>query len=281
VIPRIKHSRSQLFSYWHDFEDGASVFGVSCDTYPDLFELAHPEIVERSPQGWKSNAKGNCRYLWFPTDSLDEDDIERLEDWKERFEQYVLIGLNQHIEDHFDEELDFCMTLDYNYNPGAGRTLYGEAEFQLKYRESRQHLKVLVDGLIEAFGDLPIPAAARDELAVSYVPAKAGGCNVPRKLAKRVAKELELGLVKAVLTCPKSGLKGVSVEQKIPIWQELYDDGCVELSDSVEDKTIVVVDDLYQSGATMWMYAKYLKEQGARHVFGLPCVKSLRDTDNQ
>ncbi len=26
---------------------------------------------------------------------------------------------------------------------------------------------------------------------------------------------------------------------------------------------------------------KYLKERGATHVIGLPCVKSLRDTDNQ
>lgn len=84
-----------------------------------------------------------------------------------------------------------------------------------------------------------------------------------------------------MLTCPKSALKGVSVEEKIRIWQELYDGGCVELSASVDGRTVVIVDDLYQSGATMWMYAKYLKEQGARHVFGLACVKSLRDTDNQ
>jgi len=281
VIPRIKHSRSQLFSYWHDFEDGASVFGVSCDTYPDLFELAYPDIVKRSPLGWKRNAKGNCRYLWFPSNALDEDDIENLEDWKERFEQYVLIGINQNIEGHFEDELDFCMALDFNYNPGAGRTLYGEAEFQLKYRQSRQHVKVLSDGLIEALGDLPVPATAQNDLLVSYVPARTGGCNVPRKLAERVAKDLELDLLKAELIGAGTGLKDVSVDQKIPIWQELYDGGGVELSDSVQDKTIVVIDDLYQSGATLWSCATYLKQQGARYVFGLPCVKSLADTDNQ
>ncbi len=27
--------------------------------------------------------------------------------------------------------------------------------------------------------------------------------------------------------------------------------------------------------------AKFLKDQGATHVIGLPCVKSLRDSDNQ
>ena len=117
---------------------------------------------------------------------------------------------------------------------------------------------MLKDALIEAIGDLPIPANERDELLVSYVPAKSGECNVPRKLAKRIAKELERGLCKAVLTCPKSGLKGVSVDQKIPIWQELYDNDCIELSESVDGRTVVIVDDLYQSGATMWMYAKHL-----------------------
>jgi len=211
-----------LFSYFHDFEDGACVFGVSCDTYPDLFALAHPEIVDLAPNGWKPNSKGNCKYLWFPNDVLDEDDLESLDDWKQRFEQYVLIGLNQHIEDYFDDELDFCMALDLNIDPEADRrTIYGEAEYQLKYKDSRKHIKVLKDGLIEAIGDLPIPPSERDELLVSYVPAKAGGCVVPRKLAKRIVKELELELCKAVLTCPKSGLKGVSVDQKSPIWQEL------------------------------------------------------------
>lgn len=41
-----------------------------------------------------------------------------------------------------------------------------------------------------------------------------------------------------------------------------------------------MVDDLYQSGTTMWEYAKFLKTLGARFVFGIVCVKSLRDSDN-
>jgi predicted amidophosphoribosyltransferase len=282
MIPKILHTRSQLFSYFNDFEDGAHVFGVSSDTYPKLFELAHREIVDLAPKGWKTNQKGNCKYLWFPPNALSEDDIEKIEDWGQRFKQYVLIGLNQHIEDHFSDELDFCMALDFNSDPKAGRrTVYGEAEYQLKYHDSRIHIKVLRDGLVEAISDLPIPAGAREGLLVSYVPAASGGCNVPRKLAKRIAAQMELELCKAVLSCPKSGLKGVSVEEKVPIWQELYDNGCVDLSEEVAGRAVIIVDDLYQSGATMWMFAKHLKSLGAKHVFGLPCVKSLRDSDNQ
>lgn len=41
------------------------------------------------------------------------------------------------------------------------------------------------------------------------------------------------------------------------------------------------IDDLYQSGATIWNYAKYLKGLGAKKVMGVVGVKSLRDSDNQ
>ena len=46
------------------------------------------------------------------------------------------------------------------------------------------------------------------------------------------------------------------------------------------DKTVLIVDDLYQSGASMWTYAKYLKSMGANKVIGLVAVKSQRDSDN-
>ena len=46
-------------------------------------------------------------------------------------------------------------------------------------------------------------------------------------------------------------------------------------------KKVLIVDDLYQSGTSMWSYAKYLKSLGATEVLGLVAVKSQRDSDNQ
>ncbi len=283
MIPKITHSRTTLFSYLTDFEGGACVFGVSCDTYPDLFEIAHQGIVDKAPKGWKANPKGNFRYLWFPPDKLDEDDIEAITDWKDRFGHYVLIGLNKNIKDHFSDELDFCLALDFNRDPTAEkRTLYGEAEYQLKYQNSRPHLKVLQGALEEAFEDLPIPAEEEGHTVISYVPSEPEQCSVPRKLATAMAESLDLEFVQADLLCDKSAMKGLCVAEKIPEWQKLYECAeCIELHGDVAGKTIVVIDDLYQSGATMWCYAKYLKDQGAKYVLGLPCVKSLRDSDNQ
>ena len=282
MIPRITHSRSQLFSYVNDFEDGATVFGVSRDAYPSLFELAHPSIVQKAPNGWRPNAKGNCKYLWFPSGALTEDELESINDWREKYKHYVLLGLNQHIEEFFSNELDFCMALDFNYDPPAEkRTIYGEAEYQLKYQSSHPHFQVLANALAEAIPDLPVPTDYSDSYCFSCVPGSPTQASVQCRLAYAVAKKLGGDFINADLHCPKPALKGVPVAQKIPIWQEVYNKGCVQLSDSVEGRLVVVVDDLYQSGATLWMYAKYLKEQGATHVIGLPCVKSLRDSDNQ
>jgi phosphoribosylpyrophosphate synthetase len=55
----------------------------------------------------------------------------------------------------------------------------------------------------------------------------------------------------------------------------------VILSDPVKKKTVLIVDDLYQSGTSIWAYAEYLKFLGASKVFAIVSVKSLKDSDNQ
>jgi predicted amidophosphoribosyltransferase len=280
VIPHINHSRCQLHSHLNAYEEGAYSLFVSRDVYPELFDLQHADIRRKTSKPWKASPNGKMRYLWFP--GLDEDEVAAIDDWRGRFEKYVLLGLNSHIEDHFTNELDFCMALDFNYDRAAEkRTIYGEAEYQLKYQGSRQHFQVLVHALVEAVADLPIPPARRDNYCISCVPGSPDTASVQYRLATAVAEKVGVDFIDADLHSPKAALKGLTVEQKIPTWQKLYDDGCVNLSGDVQGRLVVVVDDLYQSGATLWMYAKYLKEQGATHVLGLPCVKSLRDSDNR
>ena len=68
---------------------------------------------------------------------------------------------------------------------------------------------------------------------------------------------------------------------KVRVWKTIIQSKSIQLSHSVEGKTIYIIDDLYQSGATLWSYAKYLKAKGANTVIGLVCVKALSDKDNQ
>lgn len=279
MIPQIRHSRSQLQYHLNEYDDGAMSLFVSSDTYPDLFTLRFPELVGKAPNGWRQK---KMKYLWFAPNTLGEDDLEKIREWGEKFGQYVLLGLNANIEGYFDDELDFCMALGFNYDPTTEkRTIYGEAEYQLKYQNSRQHFQVLRNALFEANSDLPIPPEFQGKFCISCVPGSPDQPSIQYRLASAVAESLDVDFIDAELNRPKTGLKGVTVAQKIPIWQKLYDDGCVELSSSVANRCIVVIDDLYQSGVTLWMYAKFLKQRGAAHVIGLPCVKSLRDSDNR
>ncbi len=283
MIPKILHSRSQLTCHINVYDDGKRTIFVLADTYPELLDLHCGDVVKKSPTGWRTSSGGKMRYLWFPADSLDEDDLQAVEEWKEHFEQYVLIGLNKHLTDHFADELDFCLALDFRYDPDTEkRTIYGEAEYQLKYKRSRPSRHALQAALVDAFEDLPIPVKEEDTVVISCIPSDPEERNVGRELAMAVAASLELKCVQADLLCDKSAMKNLTVAQKIPEWKELYDrEECIKLQGDVRDKTVVIVDDLYQSGATMWCFAKYLKDQGAKYVLGLPCVKSLTDTDNQ
>ena len=43
----------------------------------------------------------------------------------------------------------------------------------------------------------------------------------------------------------------------------------------LKNKTILLLDDMYQSGVTMQYVAMRLKEAGAKRVFGMAIVKSL------
>jgi predicted amidophosphoribosyltransferase len=79
----------------------------------------------------------------------------------------------------------------------------------------------------------------------------------------------------------KPAAKNLTVDQKIAHWKRIVQAEAIQLSRPVEHGSVIVVDDLYQSGASLWSYARYLKSKQAAAVVGLACVKSLRDSDNR
>jgi predicted amidophosphoribosyltransferase len=80
-------------------------------------------------------------------------------------------------------------------------------------------------------------------------------------------------LTKASSTSP---LKNLARDQKL---DALVGSISVD-ADKVRGKSLVVVDDLYQSGLTINYVAEELRAAGAAEVFGLAAVKTLRDDDN-
>ena len=105
--------------------------------------------------------------------------------------------------------------------------------------------------------------------------------NVYEYLKNQKTFEEDISLVVSKLIEEKSKLKDESIIGKYLIWQKIVDNDGITLLDSVQDKRILVIDDLYQSGTTLWSFAKFLKSRGARSVYGFVCVKTRGDSDNR
>ncbi|MCW2749905.1 MAG: hypothetical protein JWR83_1015 [Aeromicrobium sp.] len=94
-------------------------------------------------------------------------------------------------------------------------------------------------------------------------------------LAKQTGKaDLSNALTKANSTKP---LKNLAHAEKL---DALIGSVSVD-GEQVRGKSLVVVDDLYQSGLTINYIAEELRVAGAKSVFGLAAVKTLRDSDNR
>jgi len=266
-------------------EDDRTVFFITPpEVYPDLFCRRFPSIVVKSRhKEWRATKNGKASFLSFEPDVLSEEDFDAVTEWKDRFSQYVLLGLNQHIESVFSTELDFCLALDYTFiagHPGI-HTLYGGAIYQLKHQNNIHALDTLSGGLSKALMELNQMFEPQSPV-ISIVPSPATPCSVPRKLARAVSRQTGFEFVDCSLHCDKQNLKNLPISDKAREWNHIYArPDCVKRSADSKGKTVFLIDDLYQSGTTLWSCAKYLKRAGAACVIGLVCVKNFRDTDNR
>ena len=282
-------SRSRL-TYARFEEKGDSWFLNLQPYYADLLGHLDYTLMNQSNTGWRESQSGKSRYAFFP--EIDPTTRVFIVNFISAYKRYLVLGLNRYIQPYFTNEMDFCLALDMNFKEGGveGRTDVGELEFQSKYRDSDDSRNQLSALLADAFPWLP-RLGDRFSRCVSYVPPEQGNAvYLPRMLTERTVQRLagsnlfgdiEDTIIHATLNFAKGQMKNASVAVKAPFWiQNLRTHG-VTLSASVEGKTVYLIDDLYQSGSTMWAFAGHLKALGARNVIGVVCVKTRRDTDNQ
>ena len=75
----------------------------------------------------------------------------------------------------------------------------------------------------------------------------------------------------------KKPIKNLSLDKKL---EELDKTGLSYQGD-LTGKTILLIDDKYQSGSTIQYIAMVLQKAGAARVYGLCTVSTLRNSDNQ
>jgi len=170
----------------------------------------------------------------------------------------------------FTDELSYCVALDFNYvDAKEGRyTEVGELEYHSKYRSDAASLAKLANQVANVATTSPVLATSE---VVAAVPSSS---PVAATLADAVAKALNRPVT--VVTDRKTeSVKGLKADRKIAVLKDAY-----LVDPVVKGKTILLVDDLFQSGASIWALARAARRAGAVRVYGLVSVKARRDTDN-
>lgn len=305
-------TRSQFYLRVNGNDDGGYNLYAS-DLAKSLIDHFHHDFIDVSPRDWEKCRTGDLKGLWIPPDKAHRVDIESIKSWATfAGKRCIWLGLGKNLVDHFTgDEMECCVAADFNSvvddegnlsRDPAGKPIrseLGEAEYQLKYRVQdldaegkARFCAKMSQATLGAFDLLPLrkpsspftfSLAPQLPAVVSPIPAQEGVVKLAWALAKHVATQRGLAFIEPRLQVLKPQMKQLTIAQKVSAWTGiLQTPGAVALDfAAVNGHDVVVVDDLYQSGITMWAYARYLKQIGARRVFGLVCVKSMKDSDNQ
>jgi predicted amidophosphoribosyltransferase len=164
-----------------------------------------------------------------------------------------------------------------HYGVGNSRSAIGELEKCAKFDGDINAKTQLVAILKRAFDRLH---HSRGISALVSVPASVNGRqSLPNHLASRLSAELGLPDLTASLRWdgPKGQIKELGVQEK---WAALEKVG-LSVDGTVAGKNLLLIDDMYQSGATAHFVASRLRAVGANDLHLLVVSKGKRDTDNK
>ena len=290
----IEYKKTRSKFWLKIFDDEATHTNISANKMVmGLLQEISPHLISCSPKGWKesSNIPGNYN-LWIPNDRMNWEALENVETWAERANQHIWLGTNKNTAPYFcGDEVDYCLAADWNIDlESQKRTFIGEAEYQLKYNlpkglinkeDAHQYASLLTTAVLDCIACLPINLS--NFVVVSIPATEEKQKKLAWKLAKHIAKKIERPFIKATLKSEKPQMKEQTVEDKVRIWRKIFcDEDMLDFSDDILGANILIIDDLYQSGASIWCFAEYLKECcDARTVIAITPVKALKDGGNK
>ena len=192
-----------------------------------------------------------------------EDEFNKIKEFVDQYKDLVFLR----------DTLDLSVALSMHETEPEVRTVLGEHEFRVKYRSEQFDTKADFDALQaemqKRLEELPyfkladyICAAPSSKPFMRDIIEGLKGFNFV-DISEKVTWENKNGSLKNVET---AGEKLDMVQS----WRLKIDDE-VDLN----GKTVLLVDDMYQSGITLQYIAMRMKERGADRVFGMALVKSL------
>ena len=194
--------------------------------------------------------------------------IDSIEKWQQFIKEYQSIIF---LRDNLELSLSFSM----NYkNESEERTKVGELVYKAKNKNDPNAERELINLCEEWLKKLPYYKDA--DLICAMPSSNSNQENLPQKIAKSLKGFPFIDISdKVYWKSKKQYIKDVEdVDEKIQILEnsELTIDETT--TETLKEKNIIILDDLYMSGTSMQYLAMRLKEAGARRIFGLSIVKS-------
>ena len=221
--------------------------------------------------GWREKGKLWFTYLKDPSD----DQIDALRGFMELMRQTWILTCPSHMPATHVDALTSCHAMSLNFQDDCKeRTRIGDLENRAKYRDDAMAANELANLLTMFVLKHPV---LRGCCYVAGIPGSPDKTNhLPSDLARSVSESTNIKHFESITKKNAPQVKNLSREQKLGAIQHAF-----EVNSKIDrHSSILLIDDLYQSGTTMWHVGHILKEQGADRVYGLTCVKSMRDTGN-
>ena len=175
-----------------------------------------------------------------------------------------------------------CVASDFTFEkPGGSRTRIGDLEYCAKRGDRRKGV-ILAKHLADSIKDMPCYKDARYIAAVP--PLREQSFGLAARLAGHIAEDSRLIDLTARFfrRSDAPAVKGLAEGDK---WDALEGSQLslnLERPLSVRGDAVILLDDKYQSGATMHYVAMRMQEAGIDgDILGLAAVKTLGDGDNQ
>lgn len=238
--------------------------------YAPVIDRAFPSLGHI---GWRAGSHG-ASYTYIKRITPETND--KLVEFLDLLKQTLALTITRHLEPYFQTELDEIYALAYNFQQEVQPLAYTEIG-SLEHRAKENQDSAAIDDLALRLGEVirRHPTLLRADIIVAMPPRPVSSFHLPVELVNRIGRILGCGIGLKLAKANHEKLRGLALEQKVKTL-----DGIFELGESITGKTVLIVDDLYQSGVTAWSLAKFLKTNGAREVYALACVKSWGDTDN-
>ena len=238
-------------------EDG-STFSAYTNSSIKIFETQTGLELEL-----KSKYQGRWR-------NVNEEEIAKVEAWMK--DQGTLVFLR--------DCLSLSVALSVNFNKSGDRTPVGHLQNEGKWKEDENSICQLADMVEQQIRNLPY---YKDANLICSVPSPSDkGFDFPSKVASLVGEKVGKQNITGgfVFGGPKPSLKDVPFDKKWQVWEDAQVSFRSGDEFNIKDKTVILIDDLYQSGITIQYIAMKLQQAGAREVYGLSFVKTRGDKDN-